>query len=211
MGDGFTYLLIVLCLTMLSVSMLRRSQQRTANARDLTREQLARLKDQKHIQGAMEELLLQLEDVSRRVNAQVDTRFAKLEAVIRDADRRIEQLAQQTSGAPPARPPRPQTPRPDKAEPEAFTPGLTSAQDSPPEKTASSPQAPAAKAAPPPAHDVKGGAPAQGRQGNALSREQRRQRVYEMADQGTPAITIADTLRIPLGEVELLLNLRKYR
>ncbi|MCK4343473.1 MAG: hypothetical protein KAY37_17300 [Phycisphaerae bacterium] len=100
MDNGFLYLLAVLCLVMLSVSMPRRSQQRRATTRDLTREQLARLRDQRGVQHSMEEVLLQLEDVSRRINAQVDTEFMKLETVIRDADDRIARLEQLTGVTP---------------------------------------------------------------------------------------------------------------
>ena len=101
MDNGFFYLLAVLCLVMLSVSMLRRSHQRRATSRDLTREQRARLRDQSQIRQSMEELLLQLEEVSRRINAQVDTKFVKLETVIKDADARIAHLQQLTSAAAP--------------------------------------------------------------------------------------------------------------
>jgi hypothetical protein len=40
----------------------------------------------------MEELTVQLQQVARQINSQIDTRFAKLEACIGDADQRIERL-----------------------------------------------------------------------------------------------------------------------
>lgn len=40
----------------------------------------------------MESLLGELQELSRRISADIDTRYAKLEAVIRDADRRIAVL-----------------------------------------------------------------------------------------------------------------------
>lgn len=40
----------------------------------------------------MDELLVELQDLSRKISAEIDTRFAKLEAAIRDADRRIAVL-----------------------------------------------------------------------------------------------------------------------
>ncbi len=92
LDSGLITLLAVLCLVVISVSMLRRAQQRPARSRELTREQLARLRDQREVKDSMDELLVQLEDFSRRINAQVDTRFAKLEALIRDADDRIAKL-----------------------------------------------------------------------------------------------------------------------
>jgi len=40
----------------------------------------------------VESLIVELDELARKINAQIDTRFAKLEAVIRDADRRIATL-----------------------------------------------------------------------------------------------------------------------
>ena len=40
----------------------------------------------------MSELLVELQDLSRQITAQIDTRFAKLETVIADADGRIGRL-----------------------------------------------------------------------------------------------------------------------
>jgi hypothetical protein len=209
MDSGFAYLLIVLCLVVLSVSMLRRSEQRRATSRDLTREQLARLRDQTRMRDTMEELLLQLEDVSRRINAQVDTKFAKLEAVVRDADNRIAQLERLQGTSPGPRPPtrKPQPPsahgeasRRDEGqhEPAEFTPGLGAPSDqAPPTHHAPEDTAPAARpepeAPPPPS-----------------SPGERRARILELADAGTAPMTIADMLQVPLGEVELILSLRGF-
>ena len=38
----------------------------------------------------------------------------------------------------------------------------------------------------------------------------RRRQVYELSDSGTGPIAIAERLRIPLGDVELLLNVRRF-
>ncbi len=62
------------------------------------------------IRRDMEELLVELQDLSRKISAEIDTRFAKLEAVLRDADRRIavlNRLSRETSakaGGPVAEP-----------------------------------------------------------------------------------------------------------
>ena len=42
-----------------------------------------------HLKEDMESLIVELQELSRRISAEIDTRFAKMEAVIRDADRRI--------------------------------------------------------------------------------------------------------------------------
>jgi hypothetical protein len=38
----------------------------------------------------------------------------------------------------------------------------------------------------------------------------RTKRIHEMADEGLPAIKIAEAVAVPLGEVELVLNLRRF-
>ena len=204
MDSGFSYLLIVLCLVMLSVSMLRRTHQRRATARDLTREQLARMRDQTNIRQSMEELLLQLEDVSRRINAQVDTKFARLETVVRDADERIARLQGLTgrkrlptsavSDTPPTSSPSQKRSPTGPVPGEAFKPGR-------PAGTAP------AKSDRPPASLVEPVSPKPAPNGPS----DRKAKVYEMADAGAKPMTIADTLQIPLGEVELLLNLRGFK
>ena len=45
---------------------------------------------ERRIRRDLESLMIELEELSRKISAQIDTRFAKLEAVIRDADRREE-------------------------------------------------------------------------------------------------------------------------
>lgn len=239
MDGGYTYLLVVLCLVILSVSMLRRSQNRSASVREAAREQYARLRDQSRMRETMEELLLQLEEVSRRVNAQVDTRFSKLEHTIRDADERIAKLEKlrsevgagvsaapgtgrdQKPQVPPARHPAPRAvPGRDTKARDADQPSQPTAQ--PPDGGRSSaeefelgiPGVTAPTGTPGQATSGADASPSKGGGAEAPSSGRasaRRQRIYEMADAGTAAITIADTLSIPLGEVELILNLRKYR
>jgi len=49
----------------------------------------------------LNELMVELQELSRRISAEIDTRFAKLEAAIRDADRRIvvlNRLSRQAAG-----------------------------------------------------------------------------------------------------------------
>ncbi len=172
MDNGFVVLLVMMCLVMLSVSMLRRSQQRLATRKDLTRESLARLRDTKDVRVSMDDLLVQLEELSRRINAQVDTRYAKLETVIRDADARIQELTQLVQGT-------------TGASPKLANGSDDTASYAPQHSDSTSP--------------------------DSNDREARFQRIYELADAGTPQMTIADMLEIPVGEVELILSLRKYR
>lgn len=159
-----------LCLVMVTIALLRWSQQRAATTRDLTREERARLREQRELQQGLEDLLTQLEEVNQRINAQLDSRFKRLEALIREADQRIGPAAQVGEARPKA----------------------------------------AVHAGPTVASTSAGPAPATGGSG-APPLAQQRQRICELADSGTPPLAIADMLRIPVGEVELILNLRKFK
>ena len=195
---------------------LRRHQFRTTSARDVTRDQSARLRDQRGVQQAMDQLLLQLEELSRRINAQVDTKFLKLETVIRDADDRIARLegllgkskqpGTRTAGAVKASEPTPVSeppgePRPTTPPPRASAP-LPGGSTPPPEPftppTATSTSSARAGEALEPAKPVTAADPRIGR-------------VHALADAGQQPIKIAEELDMPLGEVEFILNLRDFR
>jgi len=45
-----------------------------------------------HLRRDLESLIVELQELSRRISAEIDTRFAKLEAAMRDADHRIAVL-----------------------------------------------------------------------------------------------------------------------
>jgi hypothetical protein len=175
---GMTTLLLVLCGIVIMIVLLRRHQFRSATGRDMAREQLARIRDQNKLRNSLDELLVQLEEASRRVGAQLDTKFAKLETVIRDADDRLARLEHALGplGDRPA-----QTPA--SAEPAARrAQGRGGGRDRvPSDDTTSGPGDP------------------------------RFQRVCELVDAGATPIQAAEELGMPLGEVELILNLRKLR
>lgn len=85
-------ILLVLALASLSILLLRkRASVRRLNRAD-NRERLERMKSDPAAHRAADELMVQLEEFARRVTAQVDSRFAKLEQVIRDADERTRKL-----------------------------------------------------------------------------------------------------------------------
>ncbi len=146
MDNTTLYVLVALCFVVVAVAALRRLQQRPATTRDLTREQLARLRDQDHIRKSLEELLRQLDAASGRMDAQLDAKLAELATAVQDADQRIAHL-ERLAG-------------------------------SKPDQTAD---------------------------------KRRRARVYELADAGEEPMAIAELLGVPLGEVELLLNLRAFK
>jgi TolA-binding protein len=188
--EGLFMVVIVLCATTVMLMLLRRRQFRTATGRDLAREQMARLRDQRDIRSSMDELMLQLEDLQRRVSAQLDTKFVRLETVIRDADDRIARLQAVSTG---------------QAAPQ--TPSLS---------TRSAPPTLAVRERPKPQdrHDGAGAcgaepptaAPAPALPAAPLSAEHKR--VYDKIDAGASPLQVAEQLGMTLGEVELIINLR---
>jgi septal ring factor EnvC (AmiA/AmiB activator) len=143
-------LLGILGLVLVGVALLRRAQLRGVTLREATRAQRTMQRGQHDVTKSLAELLTQLEEVSRRIDAQVETQLTKLQAALDAADQRVAQLTAKPGAAPPT---------PDPADTDPAT---------------------------------------------------RRRRVYELADSGTVPISIAETLRLPLGDVELLLNLRRF-
>jgi hypothetical protein len=61
------------------------------------------LAQQRSVERQMQNLLVELSEMSRQISAQLDTRAAKLEVLIREADEKIRQL-KSLQGAPTARP-----------------------------------------------------------------------------------------------------------
>jgi len=186
--NGMLTLMLVLAATGIMVVLLRRRQFRSTSRRESTRDHIARVRDEHKLHDAMGELLLELEEVSRRVGAQIETRYAKLEAVMRDADARIAHL-EQLRGARPAGAAHvvaePGAPASGGTEPRASAGGRSRAVD--------------------------GGDGDPARSGPEEAADPRFRRVYELVDAGATPIKAAEELGMPLGEVELILNLRAFR
>jgi hypothetical protein len=204
---------------------LRRARQR-AGRNPSGREVLDQLREGRQIHGAMSTLMVELEEYTRRMNAVLDTKSAKLECLIRDADERLTRLeraqrgaavavpptagqtpiadappapaAPTASAAPePARPPTPITPPP--AVPVASPPRTPSVPASPPRPVH---PAPAPRRAPAVTVGPLGQAPAPAPTPQAGE-------VYRLADAGRSPMQIAQATDLPLGEVELMLQLRE--
>ena len=85
-------LLVTIALTVCSAR--RKLRQTGRSPSEYAREQVARLKEQQGVKGDLEQLLIELHEAARRLNAQMDTKAGRLEALIRDADARISRLRQ---------------------------------------------------------------------------------------------------------------------
>ena len=61
----------------------------------------ASLAQQRSVDRQMQNVLVELSEMARQITAQLDTRAAKLEALIREADQRIAAMKSQQIAAPP--------------------------------------------------------------------------------------------------------------
>ncbi|MCS7033983.1 MAG: hypothetical protein NZ561_08300 [Phycisphaerae bacterium] len=158
------------------------------------------LAQQRAVERDMQNLLVELAEMSRQITAQLDTRAAKLNLLICEADRKIAELQRLSDGSGAAA----------AARRDAGSPA-----DLPP---AGSVQGQAHASAP-----VEGAPPVTAREMPAFSTEARsagmvarstdsvdpgHAEVYRLADQGLDAAEIARRLHRPRGEIELILALR---
>jgi len=89
-------ILLIIVIVGVSVTMMiaarRRRTQGANSPRAYVREQVSKLREGARVNGDLDALLAQAQEITRQMNAQLDTRFCKLERVIRDADERITRL-----------------------------------------------------------------------------------------------------------------------
>jgi len=140
----------------------------------------------------MEQLLVELEKLSRHINAQIDTKFAKLEQSIADADKRISALRILIDEV-------------KRVRCETDLAGGTGESSSGRSSRTTGAQ---------PTDDTQAGAsstteaPPPQECGVARRSDERYHRIYELADDGRTPVQIAQELGQTVGEVELILNLR---
>lgn len=142
----------------------------------------ASLAQQRGVEREMTNLLVEYEEMIRRMTAQVDTRTAKLELLLREADEKLAQLKSAAAASGPNG--------------TALAAGRTS---------------PAALPAPAPAAGANGAAAADTAEPAPPAADvpdPRHQEVYTLADRGRTTRQIARELKRPQGEVELILALR---
>lgn len=194
-GNSMWPVLLVLGGTAVMMMLLRRRGSRARlSGREMIDEQKERFLRRRDSHRAADDLLVQLEELARRIGADVDTRYAKLEAVIRDADERIarlERLAERLGIAletdtPTARGGR--TPASAGGRPSSA--GRPSADRATRETAGKAASDSPASAAP-------------------MNDDPRFRAIYELVDAGATPIAAAEKLGLPLGEVELILDLRR--
>ncbi len=142
---------------------------------------------QRSVEQQMTNLLVELSDMARQITAQLDTRAAKLELLIREADEKLAALGSAIK----------------KSNNEHGNVGARDlpAAERPPIATQSSD---ARATTDIPAENATSAAPAI----TTLPLDHRYAEVYTLADQGRHANEIARLLHRPAGEIELILALR---
>lgn len=221
----------------LAIAAWRWASQRTSTARDVTREQRARLRDQVAIRDSLEALLARLGEAAREADERFERQSARLAELIDAADERIARLAGERAGHAAPAAPVPAAPSSERANADALAgpldrAGLRETLERIKLRLRSRPAAGAALVA---ARSAGPGLPAaaEGSQsapdgrladegagpdaGEATERPDARpvllddprfRPVYDLADAGRSPVQIGEALELLPGEVELILNLR---
>ncbi len=170
--------LAVGALTILMLTTRRRVANSRTPSSESVRDRYARLSEHKAAMSDVESVMLDLDQLARDVHGRLDTRIARLEAVIRDADQRIEALSRLAPAADGRQ-------RLDVIADDSVEPGSGCA-------------VPVTEKA------ESGETGGRIRSSSAANHEE----VFRLADGGFSAVAIAKEVEQAIGEVELILNLR---
>ncbi len=104
------YVIIGVATFLIIYIVVRPFMKRKKDPMDRPAAPMGRLSQHRTVERQMESLLVELSEMTRQMSAQLDSRAAKLELLIRDADERIAQLRQLAQNEPSAMPPPTTTP-----------------------------------------------------------------------------------------------------
>jgi len=93
---GLQVIMLVLAIAGLSAVMIsthRRSRKSQRNSKPRARDRYARIEKEQGAKRDLEQVMLELDQLSRQIHGRIDTKLARLDIVIRDADQRIKQLS----------------------------------------------------------------------------------------------------------------------
>lgn len=150
---------IMVVMFLLLMSNARRRREGGPSPKAYAREQISRIKEERAVKTDLADLMLELQQLAREVNAQLDTKFVKLERCIADADQRIGRL-DRLAGRPAGQPALDTTVRDESTEAQPVE-------------------------------------------------SSRRERICALYDEGKSPLEIAQALDKPVGEVELVVSLRR--
>ncbi|NBC10330.1 MAG: hypothetical protein GVY24_01160 [Planctomycetes bacterium] len=175
---GWALAAIGVTLVTLSMVMGIRKKRRKMSGRVTARENLERYKAKAEVRDDLERVMVEVEEMARRVSAQLDAKTVAIEKLLRDAEAKVEQLNATLERFERA------------AAATTIGEGKDDGADDPP--ATDDPVAPATPAPP----------------GAASPQDELSRRVYALADEGHAAPAIAKQLDEHIGKVELILALR---
>lgn len=197
-GSAFPNMLMVAGVVLLLFLMMRRLLRRTAHAATIPppEERLAAIHERAAASTTpLDRAMADAEQLARRLAATMDNKADRIDLLIQEADRKLEQLnqalAQVVRNTPVSTTERPV--RPVRSIDPALMDRARVEQD-----RAERHPVPAPAAEREPAHDA-----------SQAPSDPVHRRVWALADDGMPPIEIARSLNQPVGQVELILNLRK--
>lgn len=182
----FLWLGVIISLSYFLLLKTRRRVRRSQQFSHLdAKERIAQFRktDTNHLQVQIEELMAELADLSREINGQIDTRLAKLNALLDEADRTIARF-EQTMGHP---------------EGSASSPGTKNESLGRNETSPVHNQQQNRKNLTAADHVLR----------TQKAPDAQTQAILDMAHQGKTAVSIAQKLGRPVGEIELILALNK--
>lgn len=196
------WLIIIACIVVITLLLLRSQRRRAmgSSPKQYRREIDSATNQSAAIKRDMERLLVELNELARQINAQIDTKFAKLERSIADADRRITALRiliNEAGGDSRSSDPIPS--------PLAVSDNKSNPPIHP--ESSESPIGVSPTAAPSASLDWT--VDDAGVSNSATDKDATHRRIYALADQGREPVEIARALQQSVGEVELILKLRQ--
>lgn len=94
--------LIAVVTTFLLLSTRRKIREAQNTPRAYARDQYRRLKEEKQAIESAQEVMAEMEQLARHIHGQIDTRYAKLEVLLREADRKLAELKRLSPTATPS-------------------------------------------------------------------------------------------------------------
>ena len=184
----WVFAIMVLAYFMMRVTMRKVARRQKSQQRPL-QERLAQMRKPDGVYDQMNELMAALADLSRQINGQIDTRLAKLDVMLRQADQVISKLANSD----------------DSSLDTARANDSASA-----EEATDSPFGNASGSLKEIADKIQAADPATDNSGSSdispvLSPEA--EQIIAMADKGLSTLAISQELKRPIGEIELILSL----
>ncbi len=86
------YIVMGIAIVLMTLGIIRRTSGRSALKSNEADRRIPSLRDHIEVKENLQKLLIDLQDLARQINAHIDTRFCKLEVLLKEADRTIKKL-----------------------------------------------------------------------------------------------------------------------